>query len=146
MTTKGLVASASLSIDAPADEVWDALVNPRKIKRYMFGTDVASEWKEGSTIVWRGEWDGKRYEDKGRILRFDPPSLIRYSHFSPLSGLPDIPKSYHVVTIRLSDWDSGTVVSLSQDNNPTEEARIHSERNWANMLTSLKAFLGGRTG
>jgi len=29
----------------------------------------------------------------------------------------------------------------NQDNNPTEEARAHSEKNWRIMLSSLKKFL-----
>jgi uncharacterized protein YndB with AHSA1/START domain len=49
---KGLVASARVTIAAPVAEVWSALVNPATIKRYMFGTQVRSEWKEGSPIVW----------------------------------------------------------------------------------------------
>jgi len=32
-------------------------------------------------------------------------------------------------------------VSLSQDNNPTEEARVHSEKNWETMLVDLKQLL-----
>jgi len=34
-----------------------------------------------------------------------------------------------------------TRVTLSQDNNPTEQAREHSEKNWGMMLTALKQFL-----
>jgi hypothetical protein len=30
---------------------------------------------------------------------------------------------------------------LSQDNNPTEQAREHAEKNWSVMLAGLKAFL-----
>jgi hypothetical protein len=33
------------------------------------------------------------------------------------------------------------VVSLSQDNNATEEARGHSEKNWAMMLDELKKLV-----
>jgi len=32
--------------------------------------------------------------------------------------------------------------SLSQDNNPTEKSREHSEKNWTMMLESLKKLLG----
>ena len=34
-----------------------------------------------------------------------------------------------------------TRVSLVQDNNPTEDARVHSEKNWGMMLAGLKKFL-----
>ncbi|MGH7552600.1 MAG: hypothetical protein ACREMQ_06185, partial [Longimicrobiales bacterium] len=36
-----------------------------------------------------------------------------------------------------------TQVSLSQDNNPDERARAHSEQNWSMMLGALKQFLEG---
>jgi uncharacterized protein YndB with AHSA1/START domain len=107
----------------------------------MFGTNVASDWKEGSPIVWKGEWKGKAYEDKGVILKLQPERMLQYSHFSPLSGQPDKPENYHTVTIELSSDEAKTLVSLSQDNNPTEEARKHSEENWKTMLANLKKFL-----
>ena len=56
-------------------------------------------------------------------------------------GLPDTPENYHAVTIELADQSGGTRVSLSQDNNVTDEAREHSEKNWNMMLASLKGLL-----
>jgi uncharacterized protein YndB with AHSA1/START domain len=141
MSDKGLVARASTTIDAPVDRVWDALVNPKTIKKYMFGTDVTSDFKEGGPIVFKGEWEGKPYEDKGVILKMNPKKMLRYSHFSPLSGLPDKPENYHTVTIDLVPKGQQTLVALTQDNNPTEEAKQHSEKNWGMMLESLKKLL-----
>jgi len=116
-------------------------MNPEAIKQYMFGTDVVSGWREGSRIVWKGEWQGKVYEDNGMILQLRPRRRIQYSHFSPLSGLPDKPENYHTVTIELSGDENETRISLSQDNNATEDARAHSEKNWGTMLAALKKFL-----
>jgi|SRR5688572_16495227 uncharacterized protein YndB with AHSA1/START domain len=138
---KGLVAKASTTIHAPASTVWDALVDPRKIKQFMFGTDVASDWKEGSPITWKGEWKGKAYEDKGVIQRLEPGRLLQYTHFSPLAGLPDKPENYHTVTIELSGNGEETKVALSQDNNVTEEERGHSAENWSLMLEGLKKLV-----
>jgi uncharacterized protein YndB with AHSA1/START domain len=137
------VAKASESIRAPVSAVWDALVNPKLIRQYMFGTEVVSEWHEGSPITWKGVWKGKGYEDKGTILRLEPRRVISYSHFSPLSGLPDAPENYHTVTIKLTAKGNRTLLSLSQDKNASEEEREHSEKNWAMMLTSLKELLEG---
>jgi uncharacterized protein YndB with AHSA1/START domain len=136
-----LIAQVHMKISAPIANVWDALVNPEMIKQYMFGTNAVSEWKEGSPIVWKGEWEGKPYEDKGVILQLKPGRVLQYSHFSPLSGQPDVPENYHTVTMELSSEGMGTIIMLSQDNNSTEEDREHSEENWGMMLTSLKKFL-----
>ncbi len=139
--SRGLIAKASVVIDAPVAKVWEAFVNPEVIKQYMFGTEVVSEWKPGSSIAWRGEWQGKRYEDKGVILRLEPGRLIEYSHYSPLSGMPDSQEHYHTVTVELTGDGAKTSVSLSQDNNDTEETREHSARNWTMMLDGLKRLL-----
>ena len=138
---KGLIAKASISINTPVDIVWDALTNPELIRQYMFGTNVISDWKEGSPIIWKGEWEGNKYEDKGVILKLEPGLLIQYSHFSTLSGQQDLPENYHTVTIELSGKGKQTFVSLLQDNNATEEAREHSEKNWKIMLDGLKKLL-----
>jgi len=138
---KGLVAKASTTINVSVTRVWDALTNPEIIKQYMFGTNVISNWKEGSPIIWKGEWQGKAYEDKGLILKLEPYNLIQYSHFSPLSGLPDVPENYHTVTVELSSKGRETLVLLSQDNNSNEQEREHSEKNWENMLVGLKKIL-----
>ena len=132
------VAQASVTVEAPPAKVWNALVDPETIRKYMMGANVVSDWKEGSGIVWKGEFDGKPFEDKGAILRNDPERLLQYSHFSPLSGLEDSPENYHTVTIKLSPEGSLTTVTLSQDNNDTDEARAESEHNWTTMLDGLK--------
>jgi uncharacterized protein YndB with AHSA1/START domain len=134
-------ARASTTINAPTARVWDALVNPTSIKQYMFGTNVTSDWKKGGRISWKGEWEGKAYEDKGVILQIEPQRKLQYSHFSPLAGLPDKPENYHTVTIELSGAGSQTRVSLTQDNNSDKKAREHSEKNWAMMLAGLKKLL-----
>lgn len=133
-----LIAKASTVIDAPIEKVWDALTDPVRIKRYMFGSDVASDWQVGSAITWSGEWNGKPYQDKGVILRNEENRVLAYSHFSPMMGKPDLPENYHTVTIELSADGEKTGVTLSQDNNATEEARAHSEKNWTMMLEGLK--------
>jgi uncharacterized protein YndB with AHSA1/START domain len=138
MNNQGLIAKASTTINAPAAKVWDALTNPEVIKKFMFGTEVVSDWKQGSPIVWKGMWEGKPYQDKGVILDIEPQRMLRYTHFSPLSGAPDVPENYHTLTYELSDEGDNTLVVLSQDNNSTEEDREHSQKMWEMMLVSLK--------
>ena len=136
-----LIAKASTTIQAPVAKVWDALVTPATIKQYMFGTTVASEFKKGSPITWKGEWQGRKYEDKGVILDLQPQRKLAYSHFSPLSGLPEKPENFHNITIELIDKGKQTLVALSQDNNANEKERDHSQKNWEMMLSGLKKVL-----
>lgn len=138
---ENFIAKATIDVNASRGEVWDALVDPKAINQYMFGTNVSTDWREGSPIIWEGEWEGKKYQDKGVILKSEPERILQYSHFSPLSGQPDEPENYHTVTIKLSDQGDQTRIILTQDNNETEEERKHSQKNWETMLIGLKRFL-----
>lgn len=62
------MSEATTTINAPASKVWEALIDPDLIKQYLYGTEVTSDWKVGSPITYKGEWQGKAYEDKGQIL------------------------------------------------------------------------------
>ena len=68
MTTK-FTARASITIKSSTASVWNALTDPTMIKQYLFGTEVVSDWKEGSEIIYKGVREGKMYEDKGIILK-----------------------------------------------------------------------------
>ena len=136
---KGFEAIASVTIDAPADQVWQALTDPAKVKQYLHGTEMSTDWKEGSPITWRGEWQGRAYEDKGTVLAVQPRRLLQYTHWSPMGGSEDRPENYHTVTYKLSGEDGKTTLTLTQDNNPTrEEADKMAANNWAPVLQGLK--------
>ena len=136
-----LIAQASTNIAAPVAAVWDALTKAELIKQYMFGANVVSDWREGSPIFWRGEVEGRSYEDKGVILKLAPQHTLQYTHFSPLSGKPDKPENYHTVTIQVAGEGDRTRVSLSQAGNANAEERDHSASNWAMMLEGLKTLV-----
>lgn len=138
METKGLVAKAQIIVNASTGEVWDALVNPVKIKQYMFGADVESDFKPNSKICFTGEWEGKAFEEKGFVLDVEKGKLLRYTTFNPKSEELDIEENYHTITIELNALDNKTNVSLSQDNNESEEMRAHSQKNWEMVLEKLK--------
>jgi uncharacterized protein YndB with AHSA1/START domain len=143
MMNDNYIARAITTIRAPVSKVWQALINPEIIKQYLFNTDVISDWKVGSPIIYRGEWEGKPFEDKGKILEIEPEKLLKSTHWSPLSGVPDSPENYHTVTYTLSDKGDNTEVTITQDNNATEQEKEHSERNWKTVLAGLKNLLEG---
>lgn len=135
------VAKASMLINAPVSRVWDALTKPELIRQYLFNTEVVSDWKVGSRIVYRGEWEGKPFEDKGEILTFEPEKKLVTTHWSPLSGMPDQPENYHTVTYDLVSREDKTEITITQDNNANEQEKTHSEENWKAALLALKNLL-----
>src|SRR5665647_1625112 len=119
--------------------VWRALTEPELVKEYFFGTTLVTDWAVGSPIVYRGEWGGKAYEDKGVVLEADRPRRLVSTYFSAMSGLPDVPDNYQTVTYELSPEGSGTRLTVVQDNNRDDEAAEHSSANWAAVLDGLAA-------
>ncbi len=136
-----LIATSKIIINVPATKVWEALTTPALIKEYLFGTEAKSDWKVGSPITYSGVWEGNQYEDKGVILKIEPPKLLETSYWSVASGLADSPENYKKVSYALSEQDGNTEVTITQDNNATEEERDHSQKNWETVLQGLKKLL-----
>lgn len=131
----GYVAVAEIDIDAPADRVWELLTDPGQLKELWFGAVVETDWRVGSPITWSGEWEGKPYQDKGEILAVEPGRLLKVTHFSPLSGQPDVPENYHTLTYTLT---GNTHLKLEQDNNATEDEAKHSQGMWEMLVAKVK--------
>jgi uncharacterized protein YndB with AHSA1/START domain len=138
------VAAAEVDIEAPAERVWSALTEPDQIRKYMFGSDVATSWEVGSPITWSGEYQGSRYEDKGEVVTYDEPRELAVTHFSPMTGQDDVPENYHTVTYVLSESAGVTHLSLSQDNNGSQDEADRSTSNWEQVLQGLKAHVEAR--
>jgi uncharacterized protein YndB with AHSA1/START domain len=136
-------ATKSIVIAAPAERVWEALTDPVQVKQYMWGSDVVSDWKQGSPLIYRGIWEGKPFEDKGTILEINPPHLLRTNYFSPLRGKPDVPENYAEVTYALSAEGGGTKLTVTQGNIPDEAGKAQSEGNWGTVLDAIKKLIEG---
>jgi uncharacterized protein YndB with AHSA1/START domain len=137
--SRGFEAIKAVTIRATRREVWDALTNPEKVKRYMHGTEMSTDWKEGSPIIWKGVWKGRSYEDKGTVLAVEPQKFLKYTHWSPMGGSEDRPENYHTVTYELAGEDGKAILTLTQDNNATqEEADKMATDSWGPVLNGLK--------
>jgi uncharacterized protein YndB with AHSA1/START domain len=134
-------SKAEFLINAPKSKIWEALTDPKVLKQLYFGADIITNWKVGSPILYKGEWQGKPYEDKGTIIKFERETLLVSTHWSPLSGVPDIPENYHTVTFELSGKNGGTKVSIIQDNNASDEEKRQSDQFWKTLLEGLKRIV-----
>jgi|SRR2546423_14496591 len=139
------VAHVSILIDAPRAKVWDALVNPEKIKQYMPVTSVVSEWRQGSSIVWTSEFLDKTFEVRGTVLRLEPGRLLEYDHSRPIfrSSGAHSAANYQRVTIELSDEGAQTKLSVTERDNMNPRELEHSEGSWRMVLHGMKALLEG---
>ena len=110
-----LIVTNSITINAPAEKVWDALVNPEQTKKYMFGSEAISDWKPGSELLWKGNYEGNDMVFvKGKIVEINPGKFLSYTTIDPNSGIADIPENYLTVTYDLKEENGQTVLTATQ--------------------------------
>ena len=136
-----LTFKKSTAINAPVRKVWQALTDPAMIKEYLFGTNTVTDWKKGSPIIYSGVWDGKTYEDKGRIVEIIPEKLLHTTYFSFMSGKEDRPENYANVIYEVQPGNDETILTISQDNIDDETQLQHMEQNWGMVAGSLKKLV-----
>jgi uncharacterized protein YndB with AHSA1/START domain len=141
MKAKQLIAKSSTQINNTVDEAWKALVDPEIVAKYMLGSQQVSDWQKGSSIIWRKDFNGRRFEDKGEILEITPQKSLKYTHYSPASGKPDAPENYQTVSVTLQENAKGTTIELSSDNNASEKEKEMTEQIWAYYFQGLKIIM-----
>ena len=48
---KNLIASSTILINSTPQKIWDVLTNPEKVKIYLFGTKIKTDWKKGTKFI-----------------------------------------------------------------------------------------------
>src|ERR1700674_1647724 len=130
MTTKNLTAQSSIQINNTIDEAWKALIDPEIVEKYMLGSQQLSDWKKGSSIIWKKDFNGRQFVDRGEILEITPRKRLKYTHYSPASGRPDTPENYQTVSVTLKENSKGTLLELTSDNNASEDEKTMTEHIW----------------
>ena len=140
---KNFVVKKSITINAPANQVWDALTDPEKTKEYFFKCRVFSDWKVGSPIVFKGKmfWIIP-IEMKGIITKIEPSKLLQYT----LSNKSDDSKTTSTVTDELTEENGVTTVNITDDvgqGDGAEKRYNRSVKGWDKILNGLKEFVEG---
>jgi uncharacterized protein YndB with AHSA1/START domain len=102
----------TIHINAPISKVWETLTTPELMKKWMFEKEIEilTDWTVGSPILIRGHLERMKFENKGRVLQFEPEKILRYSHLSSLSRLPDKPENYSILEFRLAPISNQTTL------------------------------------
>lgn len=132
---------SQILIKSNLKKVWDAFINPEKIRQYLFGTTAISSWEKGAELIFTGDYEGSSYLDKGTILEIIPEKKLSYTYLSSFSGLPDLPENYSVITYHLSQEKDGIQVAITQKGFVNMESKAHSEKNWSSVLNSIKQLV-----
>lgn len=137
-----LIASNSVKINASPDKVWHGLTDPETIKEYLFGTNTVTDWKKGSEIIFKGEYQGHHYADHGQILENIPLEKLSYSYWSGFSGLDDRPENYSTITYLLSKLDQNTTeLTWTQKGYPDESRHAHALKDMPEFLGRVKGII-----
>jgi uncharacterized protein YndB with AHSA1/START domain len=107
---KNLKVSKQITINAPQTKVWDALTNPAKMSRYLFSLDTVTDWQPGTPIIFKGEYEGQPYEDKGNVIENNGSTLLKYEYWNSFAEMDDVPENYTVVTYTLQAIDDNTTL------------------------------------
>jgi uncharacterized protein YndB with AHSA1/START domain len=133
------VVEVDTTIAAPTATVWKAMKGGA-----MFpGTEIETDWKIGHPIVFKGEWKGKSFIDRGEIQTLAEAKELSFTHWSDKDGSGERPPSYHVVKYELEPAGARTKVTLTQFNEGEEteidaKTKAEFEDNWMAMLEGLK--------
>lgn len=136
-----LSINKKITLNAEAPKVWEALTNPELTKKYFFGCEVHSQWKEGSPIIYKNPQKDKEMV-KGTIEKIEPQKLLQYTVWDSAFGTTNDPGQHTVIKQELFYRDGKTTLSITQGNFGKTYGTIKkykdSDRGWDTVLQGLK--------
>lgn len=145
---RNLNVESSIVIDATAAAVWDVLTNPEKVKQYLFGSNVSTDWSPGSPIIfWRDRLHPAAPKnetpivDKGWILEIEEGRLLKFSFYSSQEGYGDLPENYSIITYTIHELNGNRHrLSYLRERIPLEFERMNQQRFMPGMMLQIKAI------
>lgn len=120
-------------------KLWEALIEPRFIRQYWFGTTVESGWNKGSP--WKMTRSDGSLTDSGEILEIDPPRrmVIRWQN----EWSPDLrAEGVSRCTIELEPVDSAVKLTINHEiDRPDSKLITAVSGGWPRILSNLKSLL-----
>jgi uncharacterized protein YndB with AHSA1/START domain len=119
----------------PANEVFEAFVDPSKIRNFWFSSS-SERWEAGKTITLK--YDIYQAEAQIHVVEVEQNKKIVFKWGEA--------EEEHVVTISLKEIESGTIIEITEEGfQETDPGLIHNmidnKEGWVFMLTCLKAYL-----
>ena len=139
MIDQSLIATRSIIIQSSSEKIWNVLTDPAKIKQYLFGTNVETDWMVGSKIVFQGQYQDQQYTDKGNVIENEANRLLKYNYWSGFSGLEDVPENYSMVSYLIEAMDGNEhKFTWHQQGFSSEDGKCHTEEGLVAMLQQIK--------
>lgn len=143
---KPLYLYDTIKINSSPEKVWDTLVNPNKTKQYMYGCKPITDWKVGSTLDWKGDFEGNEMIFvTGLVKEYDPPYKLVYTTFNPNSELENIIKNHLTVTFQLKTDFNKVYLTVTQgdyskviDGQKRYDEAISDGKAWTDILKKIQ--------
>ena len=135
MKPKKLEIHAEMQIQKPINEVFEAIVNPKKMSNYFISKSTGM-MEEGKNLVWNfPEFD---FDCTIRVGKIEPNKYISY--YWSMDNLEQL------VEMKLTERENNsTLVSISEKSRDNDEAGLkwlsRNSFGWSNFLACLKAYL-----
>lgn len=116
----------------------------------MFGCETVSDWKKGSTLIWKMLYEGKDFIPvKGYVVEIEPNKLLSYTVIDPHNpNIPDIPENYLTVTYLLEENNNQTLLKVTQgdynavaDGEKRYKESYNNGEGWDPILVQIKNIL-----
>ena len=109
---------STLTINASKQKIWDILTKPEFVKLWQYGSKLETNWVIGSEIKFVTEWEGKVFEQWGKVLEFKPLENLSYTLFAPRPDLEDKPENYFKMIYKLSGNEQTKLEIIQENNRP----------------------------
>ena len=128
-------------INSLVSTTWEYLTSPQLMRKWMaepqMNVEVITDWVVGNPILIKG-FHHTKFENKGKVLQFEPYKIIQYSHLSSISRLPDTIENCALIALLLTPMENKTLLSLKIENFPTESIYKHMDFYWNGTMAILK--------
>jgi uncharacterized protein YndB with AHSA1/START domain len=130
-----------IHLNAPIQKVWTALTDPQIVKQWQYGSELITDWKVGSDIRFSAEWEGKVFEQWGKILEFIPNKMLKYSLFAPRPDLEDKPENYFTMTYKVTSNNGHIKLEIVQEDNRKGAVQNEPQDEENPILKNLKSII-----
>ena len=145
MTTSLPSVTLVRRIKAPPAKVWAAITQP-KLMMQWWGPDAGPTLSAEADVRPGGRFsvlfrllNGDEHNPTGVYQEVVPEEKLVFTWDLPGAAEPE-----SLVTFRLEPFDGGTMLTLTHEHLPNEEARDSHEQGWNGLLNKLPLFLGER--
>lgn len=132
------LVEGSIEVNADQAKVWEILTNPAKIELYT-GFNTITDWQEGSSIIFEGDYKGIKYQDKGMVLTNIPNEKLSFQFWSGMEKDPVPEENKSVITYELSSEKEGvTTLKYIRENISSLEEQAMFEEHLPSVLEIMR--------